>query len=775
MRNPLNKRLLRELKDEIGKYLVIFLLMVSTIGLVCGYMVSCGSMLKAYDDSFEKYNIENGHFLTSEEISDEQWKQLEDLEITLYKNYYVEKEMSNDTTLRIFADRDKVNKVCLMEGKFPKKTDEIAIDRMYADNNDLKVGDTLKDANGTWKITGLVALSDYSALFQDNNDTMFDSIKFGVAVVTDDAFQQFENADLSYSYAWKYKDEPSDDAEEKKVSDDLMKSMSKKVTLEEVVPRYLNQAINFAGEDLGGDRAMIIILLYMIMVIMAFVFAVTISNTITKEANVIGTLRASGYTRGELLRHYMTMPILVTLIGAIIGNILGYTYMKDVIANVYYGSYSLTSYVTIWNSDAFLLTTVVPILIMVVVTFFVLHAKLKLSPLKFIRRDLSKKKQKRAFKLSARIPFFQRFRLRVIFQNRKNYLVLLIGLAFANMLLMFGLALPEVLNHYQYEIENGIFANYQYMLQVPVSVKNAADETKKLQALLQYSEGVKTENEDAEKFSAYSLETLGDEAKQEKVTIYGITEDSKYISLNLKKLKDKEVYISSAYADKYLLKIGDSITLKEKYKDKKYTFKVAGIYDYAAAVTVFMDQSKLNDFFGLGEDYFCGYLSDTKITDIDEKYISTVIDLDSLSKVSRQLNNSMGNMMYMVDGFAVAIFMVIIYLLSKLIIEKNAQSISMTKILGYTNSEISRLYILATSIVVVVGILGTMPLIKWFLVYVFRIMMMESYSGWLPLYIPIWVYVKMFALGVVTYAVVGVIEYRRIRKVPMDEALKNVE
>ena len=54
---------------------------------------------------------------------------------------------------------------------------------MYADNNSLKVGDTLIRGEKSWKITGLVALSDYSALFQNNNDSMFDSVKFGVAIV----------------------------------------------------------------------------------------------------------------------------------------------------------------------------------------------------------------------------------------------------------------------------------------------------------------------------------------------------------------------------------------------------------------------------------------------------------------------------------------------------------------------------------------------------------------------------------------------------------------
>ena len=84
---------------------------------------------------------------------------------------------------------------------------------------------------------------------------------------------------------------------------------------------------------------MIIALLYIVIAILAFVFGITISNTISKEASVIGTLRASGYTKNELIRHYMAMPIIVTAISAVIGNILGYTVLKKVCAGMYYGSY----------------------------------------------------------------------------------------------------------------------------------------------------------------------------------------------------------------------------------------------------------------------------------------------------------------------------------------------------------------------------------------------------------------------------------------------------
>ena len=773
MKNPLNRRLTRELKGELGKYLVILILLIATIGFVSGFLVADGSMLTAYNESFEKYNIEDGHFTVVKQMNKAQKKNVEALGVTLYDLFYVEETLvTNDSTLRIFPDRKDVDKVCLMEGSMPEKSDEIAIDRMYADNNSLKVGDVIASTDHSWRVTGLVALSDYSALFSDNNDSMFDAIKFGVAIVAEKGFAQMDQSKMTWQYAWKYNQSPKNNIEEKEMSDDLMSDINSTIVLDSYTPRYLNQAINFTGEDMGSDRGMMIVLLYMVIVIMAFVFSVIISNTIRKEANVIGTLRASGYTRSELVRHYMMVPIFVTLIGAGIGNILGYTVLKDVCAGMYYGSYSLPTYVTLWNSEAFVLTTIVPVVLMAVITFAVLSYKLTLSPLKFLRRDLSRRKQKHALPLSVHIPFFNRFRIRVILQNLSNYLVLFVGILFANMLLLFGLGLPVVLDHYKATIGDNMLANYQYLFQMPVGT---VDEDHKLESMLNmmmFSRSVETDNSDAEKFSAYSLKMQQNATRTEEVLLYGIEPDSQYIHLDL---QPTDVYISSAYADKYLLQPGDTITLKETYEDKSYNLTVTGIYDYEGALDVFMSREALNDMFDLGSDYFCGYFSNSEITDIDSQYIGSVIDIDDLTRISRQLDQSMGSMMYMVDGFAVLIFVVLMYLLSKIIIEKNAQSISMNKILGYTNSEISRLYIISTFIVVAVSILISMPLVYEGLVYIFRWMLINSMSGWIPIYLGKSIYVKMFIMGVVSYGVVALLEYRRIQKIPMDTALKNVE
>ena len=771
MKNPLRKRILRELRDELGKYLVIFLLLTATIGFVSGFLVADGSMLAAYEEGFSFYNIEDGYFDLAQKANKAQVKTIQGWGVQLYENFYVEKPLTNGSTLRVFAPREQVDRVCLMSGSLPQTADEVAIDRMYADNNGLAPGDTLETEDGRhWTVSGLVALSDYSCLFSDNNDSMFDSVKFGVGIVTKDCFDALGTDQLTYHYAWKYDDPPADKADQQDRGEELMKQLTAEVKLESFVPQYQNQAITFTGDDMGSDRAMMIALLYIIIAIMAFVFGVTTANTIAKEANVIGTLRASGYTRSELVRHYLAAPLLVLIVSAVVGNVLGYTLMKDVCAGMYYGSYSLPTYVTRWNSEAFLLTTVVPALLMLVINWAVLRRTLTLSPLKFLRRDLSRKKQRRAIPLSSKLPFFGRFRLRVIAQNLGSYAVLLVGVLFANLLLMFGMMFPPVLSHYQEIMEQNLLCRYQYLLQVPLSAANEEQKLQSMVSMLWFQHQVETEQEDAEKFSAYTLNTLGERYKSETVLLYGVEEGSRYIPIDT-----DGVWVSQAYADKYGVAAGDTLTLQEPYETDTYTFTIDGVYDYMGSLALFMGRDRLNDTFDLGKNYFCGYLSDQPITDIDEQYIASVTTLDTLTKISRQLQVSMGSMMDLVNGFAVAIFVVLVYLLSKIVIEKNAQSISMAKILGYSDGEIARLYLLPTSLVVVTCLLISLPVESRVMEWLFYTIMLESISGWIPLYAEPSLYVKMLAIGLVSYAAVAMLELRRIRRVPMDEALKNVE
>lgn len=760
MRNPLNKRFLRELKGELAKYIVIFVFMTAVIGLISGFLIADGSMYDTYNKSFEKYNIEDGNFELYSKAEESVIDKLEKENVTIYENFYKEENVvrhnniKNDedsqSTLRFYVNREEVDKVDLMEGSLPEDVNEIAIDRMYVENNDIKVQDTLTVGSRILKVTGLVALSDYSSLFSDNSDTMFDSLKFGVGVVSQKCFDAYDDTHIHYVYSWLYDNKPEDDKEAKLMADDFVKTISANAILVNYIPQYINQAIHFTGDDIGSDRSMMIVLLYVLIVIMAFVFAVTTNNTIVKEANVIGTLRASGYTRGELLRHYILLPIIVTIFGALVGNILGYTVFKDIFVATYYGSYSLPTYHTLWNADAFLLTTVVPVIIMLVINIVIIGCRLKLSPLKFLRRDLSGKQKKKAMRLPA-FGFFNRFRLRIIIQNMPNYITLFIGILFANVLLLFGIMLGPMLTHYQNEITDKLIAKHQYVLKTLVDVDDNA----------------------AEKYCVKTLATIEGRLKSEDVLVYGVKDNSIYADINTASLKDNEVYITNGYADKFRIKKGDKITLKEKYDDNEYEFTVKDMYDYPSSFAIFMSDAAFKNVFDKSEDYYSGYFSDN-ILDIDEKYVATQITLDDLTKVSRQLDRSMGETFNLVKIFAVVLFAVLMFLLTKLIVEKNTTSISMVKILGYSNREISRLYVTSTTIVVVLSVALSIGLSVIIMNYLFRVFM-EEMSGWISCYYAPHIFPVMFILNITVYAVISFFMMAKIKKIPMDEALKTVE
>lgn len=751
MKNPLNRRLPRELKSEFGKYLVIFLFFIMVISLVSGFLVADTSLHTAYLDAFDKYNIEDGNFAYAEEASDDAIAAIEkDGKVKVYANFYKEEDTDDfESTFRAFGERNDIDKVCLLDGDMPKADTDVAIDRLYAKNHDLEIGDKFGVAGKDLTISGIVALSDYSTLYQNASDMMFDNDKFGVGVMTDAGFAALRENHLHYNYSWSYDTAPEDDAEAKDMAEDLMPILAENGMLTNFLPEYLNQAIIFAGDDMGGDMSMILAFLYIVIVILAFVFSITISNNITKEANVIGTLRASGYSRGEMVRHYLIMPMLVLLVAAVVGNVLGYTWLEQIFANQYLASYGLTTYEVLLNPQAFVLTTVIPLILLFIINFVMLTVKMRISPLQFIRRDLSKRKKKKAFRLNTKIPIMRRFQMRVIFQNFPNHIIIFFGVFFANFILMFGMILQPMLVHYQNTITDNVLSAYQYILKTPTE----------------------TETDGAEKFCFGSLDTLPEKRSSESVSLYGVKPDSDYVKLHS---SGKKVDISTAYAEKYGVEKGDTITLKDPYGSDKYKFEVGGIYDYPSTIAVFMEQDLFCQTFDYDSDYFNAYFSDQKIKDIDDALISTEITVDDLTKTSRQLIRSMGSMMNLFLVFGALMFVLILYLLSKIIIEKNAQSISMVKILGYNNREINRIYLHSTTIVVILCILITIPISSLVMKEVVEVVFFE-YSGWITYYMPAVTYVEVAASGIICYAIVAFLLNRKVKKIPMSDALKNVE
>ncbi len=896
MKNPLIRRIPKELKSDWHKYLVIIIFMVVMIGVISGMYVGHDSMLAAIESGRDELNLEDGSFelknrasqellndisagkkadvreyyinkgfeeadrevadaveeklnetvtaaieenvrtmcaaygITDEaqireqidkaigenlesaiaeaketddykqavedayreahdtvtEKVDEEWDKVADrynlndeitpVRVRITENFYrnEDEDFNNDgtidATVRIYKSDSVIDMASFNAGRAPQSDTEIAIDRMHASNVGVKIGDSISVGGKKFEVVGLLSYVNYLTLHESNTDLMFDAFGFDVAMVTPGAFDKL-SARVHYNYAFKYDEVPQDKIEQADHSESFLKALITQTLvhdneIKDYLPEYLRQATNFAPSDIEGDSAGTAILCYILIGVIAFIFAVTISNTIDKEASVIGTLRASGYSKRELIVHYMTMPLIVTLIGAAIGNVLGYTVFKDVAVNLYYESYSLPKCSPVWSSSALVKTTIIPLILMFLINLFVIVRKLQLSPLRFLRHDLSRTKRTKARRLP-RWSFMKRFRLRILFQNMPNYAILIFGVIFIELMMCFAFGLPDSLSHYADAASGMMFADYQYMLM------GSEDED---------GNTIETSEPTAEKFGAATLKYSKKRSSirsgmgsggDESVTVYGIADGSSYITLG--DVSDRNsVYISSAFRDKFGLREGDTVKLHAEYENKSYEFKVAGTVDYQGGIAAFMGIESFNNVFEKDDDEFSGYFSRNEITDIDEQDIATVITAEDITKVTVQLTHSLGGIVDIFKYALVVLAAALIYLLAKIIIERNEQSISMAKILGFKNGEIGSLYILPTAIVVtlcsIVGFVAGYYLMLW----IFKIFMMQM-DGYFTFFLkPVSAVLSVLYL-LIGYMFVSVIDYIRIKHIPLDVALKDVE
>lgn len=312
-----------------------------------------------------------------------------------------------------------------------------------------------------------------------------------------------------------------------------------------------------------------------------------------------------------------------------------------------------------------------------------------------------------------------------------------------------------------------MFADYQYMLM------GSKDEAGK---------PISTGEATAEPFSSTELkyaksshalfEGMGS-GKDESVTVYGIVDHSAYVALP-EDWETGEVLISSAFQNKFGLREGDVILLHEEYANKEYSFTVRGVTSYDGGIAVFMKNAGFNEIFDRKPDAFNGFLSRNKLSDLDEKQIAVVITQEDITKVTNQLMHSMGQFFWVFKIAMVVLSAALIYLLAKIIIERNETSISMAKILGFQNREISSIYLLPTAIVVSVFALISFVVGYFLMVWIFRAFMMQM-DGYFAFYMsPASMLLSVLYL-LLGYAFVSVIDYQRIKRIPMDRALRNMD
>ena len=883
---PLAKRLPRELRHNIGKYLGIFLLMCGSIALTSGFLLAAHSIGCLIDNMRNEYTIEDGRVTTSFEATDAQLEAAEGATegvggVTFHKNFCIDAAIKKPTgddgtkrTLRTYAHRTEVDIASYCEGTKPQADNEVAVDRVFATNNGLAVGDKVELCGRAYTICGIMTLPDSQALFPNNSDFTVNTITFGVAEVTDAGFTALEDAGgaPAYTYSFTFNDRDLSVAERTDAEKDMVEALTDAdARVDDLIDADSNQGIGYARDDVDGDSTMWTTLLDIIIVIMAFVFVVLTDATIEEESAVIGTLLASGYRKREIILRYLALPAIVGILAAGLGCTLGVAFFTEPMRNLYYGSYSLPPFRVYWSWEIFIKCAIVPAAALVLITLAGLLRKMGKTPLQFLRHEASGKSgTKRGLRLPERMGFVARFRLRVFLRNLGNFATLFVGIAFASLLLLFGLAILPTMTHYADNLETSLVAAHQYTLKAPLELEGTVEEREQWAALerlrsvdgallsaaqdaedeledaadaaqaaadaltssptagnmqaatdaleevqakkdvlsarlddiaealgcdrdevidlIDDASNIDADNDDihpvnttdngaeknaqAEKYAVCQLQyDRGEGNGTESVTVYGVLPDSRYwkdLSIG-----DGRVVFGQGLLDKFGWEEGRQVSFHDKYEDKDYSLEYAGggsAWGSKSDMNVYMSIDDFNKLFGNDASYFNGYASDEAL-DLDARYFAGDTTPDDMRAVGDQFIGMMSDLIGMMVGLAVFIFLLFMYLLTKAVIDRSARSISYMKVFGYRDGEISHLYIRSITLCVIAALLLSQPVIIGSLTAIFRSMLL-AYNGNIEIYVPWWSIAACVGIGFATYLVVALLHTRSIRRVSLSEALK---
>ena len=810
--SPLNKRLPRDLRHNLGKYLGIFLLFLFAIAMGAGYLSAAHSIETIQNDMHERHRVEDFHFATQFEAAKSSIEAVEAMGCTIYEDFTADVPLafageSRAMNCRLIDQdqRQEVNRGYYFEGRAPAADNEIALDRVFCKNHDLHVGATVSINGHEATMVGICSLSDYECLMEKNTDMIFNSTTFTIGLVTPEGMQAMAGGKRDYRYDGVLNDRTMDLVARTSFERDMADLLAEKgeVLTDLVDYEFDNKAIFFATDDVSSDQVMWQVLVGLLVVIMAFVFVVLTNATIEQESAVIGTLLASGYRKREIIGHYMVLPTFIGVLGCVAGNVLGHTYMSTPMQELYYGSYSLPPYEFSFSPQVFVYTTVVPFALLEVVTLVGLMRKLRFTPLAFLRREIASRSRRNTLPLPEFLGFVRRFQIRVFLRNLSHFVVLFFGISFCSLFLLFGLCLMPLVNHYAQMLAQDVVANHIYLLKAPLELEGTPEERASYAAVERLMETddplsdlgfigyarvlLRTMDLDedahpvnttdngeaaiaqAEKFSAASFEVphvVTDSS--EEITVYGIEQDSRYWSEV--DVSGDAVVVGSGLADKCRIKPGDTVTLTDKYTNKTYELTATSVWGSSANMNIYMDRAALNRMVDEDEDNFAGYASDEEL-DIDQRYLAIDITPDSMGSSADQMQESFGDMMDMVVAFAIPVYLILVYLLTKTVIDRSSRYISYMKVFGYQDGEISRLYVRAITTTVMVSLVASLPFVIW-LVGFFVSLVMDRYAGNLEIYIEPMLLVRVVAIGAAAYAAVAIVHIWHIRKVSLAEAMK---
>ena len=735
----INKRIKRRMIEHKSTYIVSIALLILSTAMFTLFNTT-GPAIKDSIENFKKdYNVEDSYFTTSIPIDDIS-KLADKFNVSIEELKWKDIKVLDKVNLRVYKEREDINMHQVVKGKALSSPGDIVVNEDFYKVNGLALNDKLMVGSEEYLLKGISTSPDNIYMLENSSSILVNKETFAVSFISSEDFSKIDNPNIGYSV---------------KYNEDNKEEFKDYIQDNYFILSFVNQEDNAKIIGINGDLDGLFVLgqyaPIVIIIMVSLIIAIVVSKTIKNELTQLGTLYALGYKKGILIKHYMIYPIVIAVIGSILGQIPG-TLSNGFIIQMLDVEYALPKIIIDPNIKVIILSILIPLLIIVPINFITIWKSLNHSAVDLMKGNL--KEEGPSFlekRISGkRLSFKTRFKLKDIIRNFGRTILTVCAICFCGMLLFLVFVMNESMDNI---VDKGYEEAYQF--------KN-----------LYIMNDISTKEMIGEKFWQIEVQSENKDNEEESFKLEGREKDSKLIKLYGKdgsELSFNDNIITASLADKLGADEGDEVTVESDLYNTSFKIKIDKVADYYTAETIYVPLEVIYENTSIPVDSYIGIVSSGDINFKDGE-LSSSLTKTSIIEGANKMITPLKGVMLLIGVTSAIIGIAIIYVIVSMVIEENRTNISMFKIMGYEEKNLNKIIINTNDILVLIGFIMSIPLSKAALTILFD-EVTKSMDFTLRVVISPKVIFIIFLIIFIIYEISKRLSRRKILGIPMEEVL----
>lgn len=740
----LKQKMKRDIKNNLSQFITIFLMVAIGVMAYSGIKAYMDGMTETAKVFYEENNLQdmNVYGINFTESDLEKIKSIKNVKNAERKSSITATTDNDNTLLLNVIETNEISKFYVIDGEGFSNKDGIWLDNFYAEENNIKVGDTIKVNNETKKVLGLINVPDHLYDTKDESELFPNRKTFGFAYVN-----KMDN--VSYNYIMVDIEDTTKYNETKEEIEESLSNVLAVIDIKDTASYKTYQGEIDEGKTYVGVFSGLFLLIALLSTL------TTMTRVVQNQRTQIGTLKALGFSNKQILIHYISYGFYISLLGAIAGLLLGYFFIGNVFINLEMSFFEVPNGKPLMNSASYLVAALT-ILAIIIVTIISVKNILKETPASCLQKKAPTQKSKNIKIKNDKISFSTRWNLRDVLRNKTRTILGIIGITCSSMLIVCALGMLNSMNYF-IDLQFNKLYNFDYKL----SLKNNLAEEELNNLKNKYGNATS---------KTYGIEIKGLDDNNLFVTdasdkVRFVDKKDKYMTLT----NNEGVYITNKLGINENLKVGDTITWRLYGTDKYYTSTIVGMNKDPQNQNVTITREYLES---IGIDY----TPDTIYTDKtpeDDKNIELSASVEELKKGMDNMLNTMKTMLVLIIGIAIILGTIIIYNIGILSLTEKTYQFATLKVLGFKDKQIRKIFIKQNSWIAIISIILGLPLGYALTNYLFKVAIEKHYD--FGAHINIISYI-IAAIG--TYLITYIVSYilsKKIEKIDMVTSLKGNE